>query len=152
MSNNFEIAKELLNKNGKITGLASGISMKPLLRSTKDNAVIIPRPPVLKKNDVVLYRKKATNELILHRIIKVTSHGFIIRGDNLYRNETSVENEDIIGVLEGFQRSGKYYECKKSPAYKFYVFYIRVSYPLRFFIHKSLCLCKKVLRKLKIFA
>ena len=149
MNNNFEIAKELLTKNGKITGLASGISMKPLLRSGKDNAVIIPNPQHLRENDVVLYRRNENNELILHRIIKITQNGFIIRGDNVYYTEKDVKTQDIIGILKGFYRNGKYHDCENSTLYKLYVLYIRISYPVRFFSVKSLSLLKRILRKIK---
>ena len=149
MNNNFEIAKELLQKNGEITGLATGISMKLLLRSGRDNAVIIPKPEHLRQNDVVLYRHPFNNELILHRIIKVTQNGFIIRGDNVYYTEKDVKPDDIIGILKGFYRDGKFYECKNSPIYKLYVFYIRVSYPIRYLFFKSFSLLKRILRKIK---
>lgn len=149
MNNNFEIAKELLAKNGEITGLAAGISMKPLLRPGKDNAVIVAKPKNLKKNDVVLYRRDGTDRLILHRIIKITPDGFIIRGDNVYYTEKDVKSDDIIGILKGFYRKGKYHNCKKSALYALYVLYIRISYPTRFLFVKSFSLLKRILRKIK---
>ena len=149
MNNNFEIAKELLTKNGKITGLATGISMKPLLRSGKDNAVIVPKPKDLKKNDVVLYRRDGTDRLILHRIIKVTSDGFIIRGKGGLQGGKDVNPDDIIGILKGFYRKGKYHDCEKSTLYALYVLYIRISYPARFLFVKSFSLLKRILHKIK---
>jgi hypothetical protein len=153
MTNDFNIAKQLLTQNGEITGITSGDSMKPLFRSQKDSAVIesITRPLVV--NDVILYRKPATNELILHRIIKSNGENLIIRGDNVYFAEKNVPLEDIIGVLKGFYRDGKYFSCDKTLWYKLYVFYIRTSYPLRYLFVKGFRLLKRILRKIKnIFA
>lgn len=149
MSNNFEIAKALLSENGKITGLATGNSMWPLLRSDKDNAVIAPITRHLRKGDVVLYRKPTTNELILHRIIKITDNELVIRGDNVYYKETEVKTDDIIGILEGFYRNKKYHSVNDNFAYTLYRAYISISYPLRFFIKKALSLGKRVFNKLK---
>lgn len=149
MNNDFSLARELLQKNGKLTGLALGNSMRPLLRSGKDNAVIAPLPQNLKVNDVVLYRKQTTNELILHRIIKISQNSLVIRGDNLHINETDVPYEDLVGVLEGFYRDGKYYECKKSILYKLYVFYIRASFPARYLLRKARSLFKLIVYKIK---
>lgn len=152
MSNNFEIAKALLKENGKITGLATGRSMWPLLRSNKDNAVIVPVTRPFKKNDVVLYRKPTTDELVLHRIIKINGDRLIIRGDNVYYKETGIEPTDIIGILEGFYKNGKYRKCQNNTLYNIYVLYIRISYPARFTVRKALSLCKRIINKLKNFA
>lgn len=147
MNNDFELAKEILAKNGKITGLASGRSMWPLLRSQKDTATIVPLTKTPAINDVILYRKATTNELILHRIIKIRNNGFIIRGDNVYYTERDVKTNDIVGLMTGFTRNGKYRECENSCSYKLYVFYIRASYPLRRLIRKALSFCKIILYK-----
>jgi hypothetical protein len=149
MSNDFSLAKELLQKNGTLTGLAYGNSMLPLLRSGKDNAVIAPLPENLKVNDVVLYRKQATNELILHRIIKITANRLVIRGDNLHLNETDVSYKDLVGVLKGFYRNGKYYDCEKSKSYKLYIFYVRASFPVRFLLHKAKSFLRLIIRRIK---
>jgi len=145
MNSDFDTAKAILRDRGEITGVTSGNSMKPLFRSGKDRAVIIPKPDFLKVNDVLLYRKKSTNEVILHRVIKATDNGLIIRGDNLYFNETNVDEDDIIGVLKGFYRNGRYYDCKKSISYKLYVVCIRLSYPLRRFAFRVINKLKKLL-------
>ena len=153
MTNDFNIAKQLITEKGEITGVTSGDSMKPLFRSQKDSAVIVAITRPLTVNDVILYRKPTTNELILHRIIKINGEKLVIRGDNLYRNENNIPQDDIIGVLKAFYRGGKYFECESTVWYKLYVFYIRASYPLRYTFVKGFRLLKRILRKIKnIFA
>ncbi len=109
----------------------SGTSMYPLLKSGKDRVVIAPIERTLKKNDVPLY-KGDNGKLVLHRIIRVKADGYVIRGDNLYRNEYNVTNEKIVGVLKGVYKSEKFYNCDTDFRYKLYVCFIRVTYPLRY--------------------
>ena len=123
MDTNFVNAKRLLEQNGEISGHTVGKSMLPLFRSDKDIAIIKKIDGKLKVNDVLLYRKKETDEFILHRLLKVTKSGYIIRGDNRYSVEKNITDEDIVGVMTAFERNGKYYECDKSIWYKLYVIY-----------------------------
>lgn len=127
----YEI-EEKLNNNEDIYSLTSGISMEPMLRQHRDIVIIKRVNGRLKRNDVPLYRRAGCDRFVLHRILKVTSDGYVIRGDNLYTKEYDVKDGDIIGVLKAFYRDGKYYDCEKSRKYKTYVFFMRVSYPLRY--------------------
>ena len=121
--------EEQLALSGEVMVCTSGISMLPMLRNRRDMVVITKVKRPLERHDVPLYRLDS-GKLVLHRILKVTDGGYIIRGDNLYFNEF-VKDEQIIGVLKAFYRSGKYYDCEKSTAYKLYTVYVRVSYPFR---------------------
>lgn len=123
-------ADAALRENEEIAALTSGISMRPMLREHKDIVIIRRADKKLKRNDVPLYSRPNSDKFVLHRILKVTDGGYIIRGDNLYFNEF-VKDEQIIGVLKAFYRSGKYYDCEKSTAYKLYKVYVRLSYPFR---------------------
>lgn len=109
----------------------SGTSMFPMLKSGKDRVVIVPVDRSLKKNDVPLY-EGGNGKLVLHRIIKVKPDGYVIRGDNLYRNEYDVTDEKIVGVLKGFYKGDKLYNCDTNFRYKLYVCFIHATYPLRY--------------------
>ena len=124
--------EKALEQNQEVCSLTVGISMQPMLRQHRDIVVIKRVDGKLKKNDVPLYKRTGRDKLVLHRILKVTSDGYVIRGDNLYTKEYDVKDGDIIGVLKAFYRDGKYYDCEKSRKYKTYVFFMRVSYPLRY--------------------
>ena len=123
--------EQILDERGEYISSTAGFSMYPMLRNRTDTIIIrkVDRP--LKKHDVPLYRLKS-GKLVLHRILKVLPDGhFLIRGDNLYLNE-NVAPEQIIGVLKEFYRDGKHYVCDDSAAYKWYVLWVRISYPRRF--------------------
>ena len=131
--NNFESYESidaLIAADGESISSTSGISMYPMLRHRRDTVVIekINRP--LKKHDVPLYRAKS-GKLLLHRILRVKSDCYVIRGDNTYSLEY-VPKESVIGVLREFYRNGKHYVCATSKKYKVYVFFMRLSYPLRY--------------------
>ena len=146
MEDNFNNAKLMLRQYGEISGKTVGNSMWPLFRSGRDIATVKKLCGKPKVNDVLLYRKKTTDEFILHRLLKITENGYIIRGDNKYITEF-VTDEDIIGVMTEFVRKGKHYDCENG-LYKLYVVYIRVSYPFRRFMHKVETFLKIVKRKL----
>ena len=116
--------------------------MFPLFRDRKDELVIekVTRPLV--KYDVPLY-KNDNGVYILHRIIKIKDGKYIIRGDNTYRKELWVKDENIVGVLKGFYRGGKYHSVEDK-GYKFYVRLNIISYPFRYIYFK----CKRALRKI----
>ena len=128
----YEIEEKLKNDE-EVSSLTVGISMEPMLRQHRDIVIIKRVNGRLKRNDVPLYRRAGCDRFILHRILKVTNDGYVIRGDNLYRKEYDVKDGDIIGVLKAFYRDGKYYDCEKSRKYKIYVFLMRTSYPFRYF-------------------
>lgn len=130
---NLKNAAEALSESEEISVLTAGISMRPMLREHKDIAVIKRKNGRLKKNDVPLYSRAGSQKFILHRILKVTPNGYVIRGDNLFKKEYDIKDENIVGVLRAFYRGGRYIDCEKSRSYKLYVFFNRASYPLRYF-------------------
>ena len=122
--------EEVLKSTGVAISGFSGTSMMPMLRQGKDKVVISPLDRPLKLHDVPLY-KSGDNKYVLHRIIKVKPDGYVIRGDNLYNNECNVTDSDIIGVLKAFYRGDKLVDCRNK-GYRLYIWYIRLSYPLRY--------------------
>lgn len=127
MINNIE---EVLKTEDIAVSGFEGTSMLPMLRQGKDRVVIAKCGGKLKLHDVPLY-KSGDNKYVLHRIIKVKPDGYVIRGDHLYNNEYNVTDNDIIGVLKAFYRGDKLVDCTNK-GYKLYVWYIRLSYPLRY--------------------
>lgn len=103
--------EDVLRRHGQLVYPNKGGSMLPLLREGRDLAVIRSRlidkdghPLRCQKYDVVLYKRG--NKYILHRILKVLPHGYVICGDNNYCREYDIDDDQIIGVLTGFVRGG----------------------------------------------
>lgn len=111
--------------------LTKGASMYPLLRTHKDIVVIKKATHPLKVGEAPLYKVKGAENLVLHRIIGISSDGrYIIRGDNTYKKEF-VKSENIVGVMTAVYRGGRYIDCEKSKKYKIYVKINKISYPVR---------------------
>lgn len=139
--NNFE---NVIEKYGKLVYTNVGVSMMPLIRQKKDLIHIEKTNGRLKKYDVPLYKTK-TGKYILHRIIKVTDNGYVICGDNCITKEYDITDKEIIGVLVGITRDGKYISVKD----KRYLFYVHLwcdFIDLRIFILKSFRTLKRLFR------
>lgn len=124
--------ESVIAEQGEVLTSTSGTSMYPMLRHRTDMIRVVKLSRPLKRNDVPLYRTKS-GKLVLHRLLKIKPDGgYVIRGDNLYRKELNVTDGMIIGVLSGFWRNGKFYDCEKSRSYRVYIAAMRASYPFRF--------------------
>ena len=134
MSENREINGILaqIEEKGRAYFYPKGVSMLPTLKEGRDISVLAPVNREIKRGDVVLYiRREKSDRLVLHRVIKRRGDGaYLIRGDNAYRNEL-VEAENVLALLEGFFRKGRYFDCEKSKRYRIYSFFRMFFYPLR---------------------
>ena len=80
--------------------------MFPLLRQRRDIIEIRCKPQGrCKKYDVVLY--KIRDKYILHRVLKVRPHDYVICGDHNYRREYGITDDQILGVMSRVIRDGK---------------------------------------------
>ena len=137
--------EEMLLNEGVYVATTVGFSMFPLLRSRKDNAVILPKPTKFKKYDVPLYKRGG--KYILHRIIDIKDNKYIIRGDNCEFIETDINDENIIGILDGVFR-GNVYISVGNPLYKLYSYLPVKFYFLRVFYKNTLHFLVKIKHKL----
>ncbi|MCR5061085.1 MAG: hypothetical protein K6A80_08665 [Saccharofermentans sp.] len=141
--------EEELARNGRLIYSNHGCSMLPLIKQGRDLVVIV-RPPEsgrLKKYDVPLYRRGDSPKCVLHRIIRVTDTGYVIRGDNTYFKENDITDKEIIGVLSCVVRKGHEVSVE-SFGYKLYSRVWNFIYPLRFCYVKVRSFGGRVLRKM----
>lgn len=120
--------EEMISSEGLYIGTTVGISMRPLFKDRRDNVLIRPINGKLKKYDVPLYKRG--DRYILHRIIKITENGYVIRGDNCDNCEFDITDEKIVGVLKGAWRKDKYFSVDNF-FYKVYSRLIVFCHPLR---------------------
>lgn len=97
------LINEKLKNNAQVSFTPRGISMRPMLIGGRSEVTISKVKAPLKKNDVVLYRRK-NGSYVLHRIIGTDNGEFQMCGDNQTTPETGVLQTDIIGVLTEFKR------------------------------------------------
>lgn len=139
--------EEELKEKGILVYRNVGTSMLPLIRQGKD-VMIIKRPDEWKENrqklnrfDVPLYQR-SNGQYVLHRVVKVTDEGYVLRGDNTYCNEYGIKDEQILGVLTGVIRNGKEISVN-SFAYKLYSY----AWYYTYYIRKAVVLMKRKLMK-----
>ena len=110
---------EQLLRDGNIIRIKpQGFSMYPLFISGSDEAFIQQVPVAsLKRNDVALYRRDQ-GILVLHRIVRVTSEGYYMTGDNQYEIEGPLRPDQFKGKLIAFVRNGKEISVR-NPLYRF---------------------------------
>ena len=105
----------LLLAGNTIQIVPSGYSMYPLVNPNHGDAVILKpigdRRP--KKGEVVLFRRRSTANpgegdlLVLHRIVRVTSEGYYLVGDNQSQPEGPVERSQMCGVMTAVVKRGR---------------------------------------------
>lgn len=103
MPSTFE---SVLARDGVLVYTNVGRSMMPLLRQGRDLLVIHKKTDKrLRWLDVPLY-KRPDGKYIMHRVMWVHSDSYTICGDNQWRLERGVKEEQILGVLTAVQRDG----------------------------------------------
>ena len=98
--------EDAIARDGRLVYTCIGTSMLPMLRQRRDLLIIEKKEGRLKKYDVALYRRDS-GQYVLHRIVKVCSDSYVLCGDNRWRREHGVLDEQIIGVLTAFVRDGR---------------------------------------------
>ena len=137
--------EDYLRENGTLTYSNVGTSMLPLLRQGRDLLILQAKTPArCKVGDVVLFRR-ASGQLVLHRIVAVRAEDYVLRGDNCTGDEPGVMDADILGVMTGFVRNGKR-RGVDVPGYRFYTACILRTAKLRIPLVKALRRLKRKFR------
>ena len=98
--------EEILEKEGRLIYSNVGDSMQPLIRQGRDLLVIESPRGRLKKYDVPLYRRDS-GQYVLHRVLQVREHDYVLCGENSWHKENGVTDRQILGVLTSVVRDGK---------------------------------------------
>lgn len=121
--------EKMLDRYGYLVYTNVGTSMMPFLRQGKDVMEIRKKGlEHCRKYDVVLY--KVDDRYILHRIIKAREKDYVIVGDNCFRKEYGITDNQILGVLTGIVRNGRHISVTD----KKYLCYVHLwcdFYPIR---------------------
>lgn len=96
--------ENIIEKYGFYSAPVHGTSMYPMLINHKDSVYII-APNNLKKYDVALFRR-STNQLVLHRILKIKGDKVTMCGDNEFQKEV-IHKSQIIGKMSEFSHNNK---------------------------------------------
>ncbi len=102
------IIQEELDSGGKVRFKPRGRSMLPFLAEGRDEVVLVKPNKPLKKYDIPFYRR-TDGGFVLHRIVAFDPDGsFVMCGDNQYIREHGITADQVIAVVDGVYRKGKY--------------------------------------------
>ncbi len=144
MAENERSIEAILAESGLYVGLTKGISMRPMLREGRDTIILSPCEGRLKKYDIPLYRRGEA--YVLHRVVKVREHDYVICGDNCMNKEYGITDADIVGVLTGVRRGDRYLSLS-SPSYRIYCRVHVALYPVRILFKKAWALPRRIFRR-----
>ncbi|MBE6986957.1 MAG: hypothetical protein E7433_06005 [Ruminococcaceae bacterium] len=128
MKDMMPLMKEKLAAGQSVQLSPVGISMLPMLRQGKDCVILKPVSGRLKKYDIPLYQRD-DGHYVLHRIIKV-GETYTCMGDNQFREETGVRQDQLIAVVSGFTRDGNY-RSVETLSYRVYCRFWHYTRPVR---------------------
>ena len=137
MSELSTLMTEALEKGGEVILTVTGTSMQPLLHHRRDKVCLVKvNEHGLKKYDLPLFIRP-DGKYVLHRIVEVRWPGYVTMGDNRRTAEYPVLPSQIVAVVKGFWRNGRYISCEGF-GYQIYSRLWVSLYPLR-----RLCLKRK---------
>ena len=127
------LMQERLAAGESVQFTPQGTSMRPTIYGGRDQVILSPLPPKLKKYDLPLYRRD-NGQFVLHRIVEV-GECYTCVGDNQFALETGVREDQMIALTTGFYRKGRY--CRvDSAGYQLYCRIWHWSRPVRGFIQR----------------
>ena len=99
--------EDILNDQGMLVYTNVGTSMMPLLRQRRDLLIIQKKGPErLHWLDIPLF-KRPNGQYVMHRVMRVRKHDYVMCGDNQWRPEFGVKDSQILGVLDAVERRSK---------------------------------------------
>lgn len=114
----------------------AGNSMRPLWRHARDSALLRSCDVYsLKKGDIALYRR-ATGQVVLHRIVRVNADSYHMCGDAQSVLERHVPKAHVLAVVAAFTRKGRDYRCDQLPHRAYAALWIWL-FPIRALIGKG---------------
>lgn len=140
--------EDILNQDGVLMYRNKGDSMMPLLREGRDLMIISKKTSKrLSVMDIPLFKRR-NGQYVLHRVMWVRKHDYVLCGDNQWYLERGISDDQILGVLTAVVRGGKRYEMS-SFLMRTYSFLEWLLYPWRAaFIYARMAVWPSVKRKI----
>ena len=97
----------------RVKVLCKGSSMSPFIKDS-DSITIKPVKTLanLRIGDIVVVPLSKKERVIIHRIIKFKKKSFLLKGDNLIKNDGWFNKKKIIGIVETINKKNNFtYKC-----------------------------------------
>ena len=125
-----ELLDEALSQGKDFSFTPTGSSMLPMLDGVNDTVTLTRKPKKLKKYDVVLYKRRRDNALVLHRVIRVDGDSYTMSGDSQRYFDEDIPYGDVLAVMKSFTHNSKEISAN-SFFYKIYSRYILIKKYMR---------------------
>lgn len=93
------IVKEILDSGGHAVLTAKGDSMFPFIKNGDKITITAPKEKTPRTGDIIAFINRVDRRLVVHRIIKISGHFFLAKGDFCYGNDGCQSISDILGYL-----------------------------------------------------
>lgn len=114
------VMTEVMKKGAPFTFVPNGTSMLPLIRGGIDSVTVSPVPESLKAGDIVFY-KRESGQLVLHRIMAVKKGLYVLCGDHQNMFEYNVKHSDMLALVTEITRDGEKIVLSENKKYRSYV-------------------------------
>lgn len=101
------LMQSVLRRGASFRFRASGFSMTPFIRDKDVLTVSSNLRHDTEVGDVVAAVSPVTGRVIVHRVVRSTSRGVLIKGDNCGRPDGLFARNTIAGVITSVERNGK---------------------------------------------
>lgn len=102
----WPLISEVIESDGEFRLYPRGTSMMPLIREGIDSVLLVKARDV-SKNDMVFY-KRENGQFVLHRAVKIKKNSYVMCGDNQFKLEKGIRQENVLAVVKGFYRDELY--------------------------------------------
>jgi len=101
------LLKEVMKRGKRFRFETKGFSMQPFVR----NGDVLTLAPLsgrkIQIGDIVACEEPVLGKLIVHRVIRKTKKGYLVKGDNSYKADGCVQRDSIYGRVVRIERKGK---------------------------------------------
>jgi len=95
----------VLEKGVPFRFTAAGYSMTPFIR---DGDVITVAPGRIRFGDTVAFLSPRSGKLTVHRVIRISRDGYLIKGDNSLEPDGIVPRTNLLGRVVGVEHGSRY--------------------------------------------
>ena len=144
MEDLMPLIRETLSAGQSVRIFPMGTSMLPMLRQKVDSVVLSPIPGKLRKYDIPLYQRD-NGKYVLHRIVQA-GETYICMGDNQYKSESGIRDEQLIAVVTVFYRGERKHAVTDLSYWLYSRFWCHIR-PLRKFYRRCIGWLKRKLHR-----
>lgn len=104
------LVRQALDGGGQFKLLVTGESMFPFLKHMRDSVILVHPSTRYQKRGAIVLIERETKQLVLHRIHKTKSDGFVMNGDAQIWTEF-VTYSQVIAVVSKIERNNRLISC-----------------------------------------